>query len=219
MSWHRPNIGSRMNREVHVRVWERAEVKFLRATRHSCQSRTAALAGWVRSPPKSAYLDDLVLGWRQQVLSITALREERLGRRDHHVGGHGSWRGCTQRRKQHLVVTALDGCATDNFDTHAGGPLPVEIERLGGSNREISDAVMCKRPAVIDPHDYRATIVQIGDTRITRQRHRAMRRRDAVHVIALAVRSPPAMEVGPIPGGNSFGAICGIAGRNIGRKF
>ena len=33
MSWQRPNIGSRMNREVHVRVWERAEVKFLRATR------------------------------------------------------------------------------------------------------------------------------------------------------------------------------------------
>jgi hypothetical protein len=35
MSWHRPNIGSRMNREVHVRVWERAEVKFLRATRQN----------------------------------------------------------------------------------------------------------------------------------------------------------------------------------------
>src|SRR5947207_5135571 len=34
MSWQRPNIGSRMNREVHVRFWERAEVKFLRATRH-----------------------------------------------------------------------------------------------------------------------------------------------------------------------------------------
>src|ERR1700730_7150368 len=33
MSLHRPNIGSRMNREVHVRVWERAEVKLLRATR------------------------------------------------------------------------------------------------------------------------------------------------------------------------------------------
>ena len=27
-----------MNREVHVRVWERAEVKFLRATRHSTKS-------------------------------------------------------------------------------------------------------------------------------------------------------------------------------------
>src|SRR5258707_2493249 len=34
MSWKRPNIGSRMNREVHVRFWERLEVKLLRATRH-----------------------------------------------------------------------------------------------------------------------------------------------------------------------------------------
>jgi len=31
----RPNIGSRVNREVHARFWERAEVRFLRATRHS----------------------------------------------------------------------------------------------------------------------------------------------------------------------------------------
>src|SRR6266404_7552566 len=31
--WQRPNIGSRMNREVHVRFWERPEVKALRATR------------------------------------------------------------------------------------------------------------------------------------------------------------------------------------------
>ena len=35
MLWQRPNIGSRVNREVHARFWERAEVKFLRATRHS----------------------------------------------------------------------------------------------------------------------------------------------------------------------------------------
>src|SRR5258705_2144129 len=33
MSWQRPNIGGRMNREVHVRFWERPEVKVLRATR------------------------------------------------------------------------------------------------------------------------------------------------------------------------------------------
>src|SRR5262245_44352354 len=33
MSWQRPNIGSRMNREVHVRFWERPGVKVLRATR------------------------------------------------------------------------------------------------------------------------------------------------------------------------------------------
>src|SRR5207244_261974 len=35
MSWKRPNIGSRVNREVHARFWERAEVKFLRATRQN----------------------------------------------------------------------------------------------------------------------------------------------------------------------------------------
>src|SRR5215510_2792096 len=33
MSWHRPNIGSRVTREGHARFWERPEVKFLRATR------------------------------------------------------------------------------------------------------------------------------------------------------------------------------------------
>ena len=31
----RPNIGSRMNREAHVRIWERPEVRALRATRRS----------------------------------------------------------------------------------------------------------------------------------------------------------------------------------------
>jgi RNA-directed DNA polymerase len=35
MSWKRPNIGSRVNREVHARFWERLGVRFLRATRHS----------------------------------------------------------------------------------------------------------------------------------------------------------------------------------------
>ena len=34
MSWQRPNIGSRMNREVHVRFWERPGVKFPGPTQH-----------------------------------------------------------------------------------------------------------------------------------------------------------------------------------------
>src|SRR6516164_6959232 len=37
LSWKRPNIGSRMNREVHVRIWERPAVRILRATRHQDQ--------------------------------------------------------------------------------------------------------------------------------------------------------------------------------------
>src|SRR5215472_17029433 len=39
MSWKRPNNGSRMNREVHVRFWESPEVKVLRATRHERRFR------------------------------------------------------------------------------------------------------------------------------------------------------------------------------------
>jgi hypothetical protein len=31
--WKRPSIGSRVNREVHARIWERPGVRFLRATR------------------------------------------------------------------------------------------------------------------------------------------------------------------------------------------
>ena len=33
MSWQRPNIGSRVNREVHARFWEQPEAQFLRLTR------------------------------------------------------------------------------------------------------------------------------------------------------------------------------------------
>jgi 5-methyltetrahydropteroyltriglutamate--homocysteine methyltransferase len=44
MLWQRPNIGSRVNREVHARFWERAEVKFLRATRHLLQLDSPDLA-------------------------------------------------------------------------------------------------------------------------------------------------------------------------------
>jgi hypothetical protein len=40
MSWQRPNIGSRVNREVHARFWERLGVKLLRATRQLPTSRT-----------------------------------------------------------------------------------------------------------------------------------------------------------------------------------
>ena len=41
-----------MNREVHVRVWERAEVKFLRATRQS--RRFDPLTGMSGAPPIAA---------------------------------------------------------------------------------------------------------------------------------------------------------------------
>jgi hypothetical protein len=43
LPWKRPNIGSRMNREVHVRIWERPEVRVLRATSRKRTSRPISL--------------------------------------------------------------------------------------------------------------------------------------------------------------------------------
>jgi len=42
-----------MNREVHVRFWERAEVKFLRATRHFRRWQPRPLPLCFRSTPKA----------------------------------------------------------------------------------------------------------------------------------------------------------------------
>jgi len=53
MSWQRPNIGSRVTREGHARFWERPEVKFLRATRHSRPSREGSNSGQVRYAAES----------------------------------------------------------------------------------------------------------------------------------------------------------------------
>jgi hypothetical protein len=62
MLWQRPNIGSRVNREVHARFWERAAVKLLRATRQSqtfgdvrVTSRFSACAPSTASPDPEAY--------------------------------------------------------------------------------------------------------------------------------------------------------------------
>jgi hypothetical protein len=53
-----PRSKSRMNREVHVRFWERLEVKFLRATRP--ERPFAATQRYVRSWSTSRHCKDIV---------------------------------------------------------------------------------------------------------------------------------------------------------------
>src|SRR5262249_60646605 len=48
------------------------------------------------------------------------------------------------------------------------------------------------------------------------QRQRRVCRRDAVHVVDLAVSGQPSVEVATVPRGHAFGAIAGILGRHIG---
>jgi hypothetical protein len=53
MSWQWPNIGSRVNREVHARFWERLGVKVPRATRHAeTVTRLVRLVCIGEKPPK-----------------------------------------------------------------------------------------------------------------------------------------------------------------------
>jgi hypothetical protein len=55
MSWQRPNIGSRVNREVHARFWERLGVKLLRATRQTeTNDHVRGTSALDRTPEESA---------------------------------------------------------------------------------------------------------------------------------------------------------------------
>ena len=88
-----------------------------------------------------------------------------------------------------------------------GQAAAVEVERLGGADREVDEAVVDERAAIVDPHDHRLAVAEIGHARIAWQRQRRMRRRVAVHVVGFAVRGQPAVEVRPVPGGDALGAI------------
>src|SRR3981081_1846233 len=94
--------------------------------------------------------------------------------------------------------------------------MTVEIQRLGGADREVDDAVAHIGTAVVDTHYDGAAVVQVGDASVARQRHGGVRGRDAVHVVDLAVRGQPAVEIRAVPGGNALDAIVGIFIGDIG---
>jgi len=77
MSWQRPNIGSRVTREGHARLWEHPEVKFLRATRH--RSHAAMSRRWAgQSRRKTEYHTDwrstFACRWRRAATKAGSLR-------------------------------------------------------------------------------------------------------------------------------------------------
>src|SRR5450759_5936300 len=55
----RLNIGSRVNREVHARIWERPVVRCLRATRQSRHIQSTPKTNFVRYAPGAAKVADL----------------------------------------------------------------------------------------------------------------------------------------------------------------
>ena len=91
--------------------------------------------------------------------------------------------------------------------------------------RQIDQAALVKWTAIIDPHDHAAAVLQIRDTRITRQRERAMRRAELIHIVGLEARGRTAIELGAVPRGHAALEIAararqhgvGLAKHHVGR--
>ena len=111
--------------------------------------------------------------------------------------------------QQELAVQPVHTCLAHIFDTHIRDALFLEVQQVGGLRRQIDNASMRKRAAIIDPNHDGALVVQVGNTHITWQRQSRMGSREVVLVVDLAVGCQPTMEIGSIPGR--------LAGCGIGR--
>jgi hypothetical protein len=83
MSWQRPDIGSRVNQEVHARFWERPEVKFLRATRQNPKFPSAFLSQVLPSADIHVRTIGVLLSGVAGIWPVIRYDCERYGRRPH----------------------------------------------------------------------------------------------------------------------------------------
>src|SRR5438445_77816 len=74
----------------------------------------------------------------------------------------------------------------------------------GGGKRKIDNAIVHKRSAVRDANNGGFAVAHIGDPHHRLERQRAMRRREFIHVVDLAVGSAPPVKRRSIPGRISF---------------
>ena len=82
--------------------------------------------------------------------------------------------------------------------------------RCAASRGNVDDAVAVIGPAVVDAHDQRAAVGEIGHSRVARQRQRRVRRGNPVEVEDLAVCGQAAVEIVAVPGGETRGLIMRI---------
>src|ERR1041385_4394287 len=65
-----------------------------------------------------------------------------------------------------------------------------ELERLGGSERKIDDAIVLKRTTVVNPHDDGFAGQRVCHTNLCIERKRAMGGGHSIHIVRLAVGGP-----------------------------
>src|SRR5499433_3284314 len=97
--------------------------------------------------------------------------------------------------------------------------MAIEVERLGSPDRQVDEAVLRVGTAVVEPHDDRASVREVGDAQIARHRQRRVCRRNTIHVIDFAVGGRAAVKIRAVPGGDAFGAVAlifpGIVGTAV----
>ncbi len=75
-----------------------------------------------------------------------------------------------------------------------------QVEAIGGGFRQIDDAALGVRPAIVDAHHQLTPVGQVGDTNIARDRQGRVRRGQAVGIELLAQRGGVAVGFFAIPG-------------------
>ena len=101
-------------------------------------------------------------------------------------GGTGSWAPRACRGRGRLAVSARTSTRAVPARMHA------ELHRRGVT--QVDHAAGVERAAVVDAHDHRLAVVEVGDAREARQRQRLVRGGEGVHVVHLEVRGAAAVE-------------------------
>ena len=109
----------------------------------------------------------------------------------------------------------LPALVRQDIDAHLRDTVSLEPEKLRPPARHVDDPPARERPPVVDPQDQRAAVFQVRDTHRAGHRQRAVRGRQVVLVVGLAVRRLLAVKARAVPGRNTGFGVFEVLGRVV----
>jgi len=102
------------------------------------------------------------------------------------------------------AATGIEGGGgLEHFKPNHGGAGEIDIERFGGSKRQVEDATFDKRAAISDTQQSGAAGLDVGDTHDGAKRQREVGRGHGVHVVDLAIRAAAIVIWRSVPTGGA----------------
>ncbi|MGY4359586.1 hypothetical protein ACVW0J_006079 [Bradyrhizobium sp. i1.7.7] len=114
------------------------------------------------------------------------------------------------------IVGAFQRRPANVFDTDLGDAIAFEFKEFSGFVRDVDQPVAVIGPAVVDAHDQRFAVRDIGHPRIGRHRQGRMRRCQRGHVEHFAIGGQAAVEIVAVPGRHTLGAVVDVLLRHVG---